>query len=782
LPTHPTHYTPRRLAAAAARWLGLAAVACAGLASLVGSGGGGGGGEAPAPALTVISTSPTNGATGVAVASTVSASFSENLAATPALTVTGGGGAVAGAVSRTGATATFTPAAPLAFSTTYTASVSGGSGAAGGTQSGATTWTFTTVPDPNSPPALTLGATTLTFSATPGGANPTAQTVSISNGGGGTLGGLAASVVSYGGGPTGWLQTPTLNSTSAPATLTLQPVTGSLAAGSYTAVVQVTAGGTATGSPAQVLVTFNVTAAAAATISGTVDFESVPNDTASGSSSRLLYGSKTNRPVRGATVQLLSTTVVGNAPIGTVLASGTTSSTGTYSLTLSALQPVRVRVRAEMLRVNTVSGGNWNFTVRDNTQGDAIYVLDSTAFTPTAGANTQNLRALSGQAGTSTTYTDPRAAGPFAILDVVYDAKEKILAAAPGTAFPALQLMWSVNNQPASGNLAAGLIGTSFYQFSGGAHKIYILGSADADTDEYDRPVVAHEFGHYFQSAFSRDDSIGGSHSGGQRLDMRVAFSEGWGNAWSGMALASQYYTDTVGTGQQSGFRLDLAAAPSTNRGWFNEATVQYLMYQWHANGAIGFTPIWNVLSGFALGLPADGALSSIHYFAHKLKQQVPGQAGAIDTLLTGQLITVGDALGLTETNNGSVAISLPIYRQHTAALGVAQQYCVTDAGGTAGDERNKLGARVFIRVLLAAAASRTINIAAVSGGSDPDITVFQPNGVEGVLQGSGPTETLNLNGVIAGTYVIVLHDYELTDGPSAGGNTGQRCFNVTVQ
>ena len=45
---------------------------------------------------------------------------------------------------------------------------------------------------------------------------------------------------------------------------------------------------------------------------------------------------------------------------------------------------------------------------------------------------------------------------------------------------------------------------------------------------------------------------------GGERLDMRVAFSEGWGNAWSGMALATQFYTDSAGTGQQSGSRVHL--------------------------------------------------------------------------------------------------------------------------------------------------------------------------------------------------------------------------------
>ncbi|MCW5636016.1 MAG: Ig-like domain-containing protein [Rubrivivax sp.] len=657
-----------RFGAASARWLAVAATVTAGLASLVGSGGGGGG-SSPAT-LSVVGTSPTNGATNVAVTTTVSATFSENLAANPTFTLTDGCSTVAGAVSRNGSTASFTPAAPLTPSATYTATISGGSGASGGTQSGSSTWSFTTAADPNAPV-----------------------------------------------GP--------------------------------------------------------------ATISGTVDFQSVPNDTSS-NGGRLLYGSTTNRPVRGATVQVVA------AGSGSVLASGTTSATGTYSLTIPTVQPVILRVRAELLKVGGV-GGSWDFTVRDNTQGDALYVLESAACNLVAGMNTRNLRALSGQVGASTTYTAPRVAGPFAILDVVYEAKEKLLTASANAAFPPLQLMWSVNNRPASGGtgLAGGFIGTSFYRFdssqpASSQHRIYILGFADTDTDEYDRPVVAHEFGHYFQSAFSRDDSIGGPHSGGDQLDMRVAFSEGWGNAWSGMALATQYYTDSVGAGQQSGFRLDLAASPASNRGWYSEASVQYLMFQWHANANIGFTPIFNVLAAMPQSLLTDGAVSSIHSFAHRLKVAVPAQASAIDTLLAGQSITVADAIGSTEGNNAGIALALPVYKAHTLSP-VAQQHCVTDVAGP--DEPNKLAARAFIRVPLAAAGTRTVSVTSVTAGSDPDFLVIRPNGAKSVFDGSGPNESTGpLANVGAGTLLIVLHDFELIEGQNAATVNGQRCFNVTVQ
>jgi hypothetical protein len=106
-------------------------------------------------------------------------------------------------------------------------------------------------------PAIGLASTSLTFSATATGADPASQTVAVTNGGGGTLTGLAVGTITYGSG-TGWL-TATLDQTSAPATLTVHAATGSLAAGSYTASFPVTSP-VASNSPRTVSVTFTVAA------------------------------------------------------------------------------------------------------------------------------------------------------------------------------------------------------------------------------------------------------------------------------------------------------------------------------------------------------------------------------------------------------------------------------------------------------------------------------------------------------------------------------------------
>ncbi|MDO8132331.1 MAG: Ig-like domain-containing protein, partial [Candidatus Brocadiales bacterium] len=75
----------------------------------------------------VISTSPVNGAAGVAINSNITATFSEAMQSstinTDTFTVSNGSGNIGGTVSYSGTTATFTPSANLDFNTIYTATI-----------------------------------------------------------------------------------------------------------------------------------------------------------------------------------------------------------------------------------------------------------------------------------------------------------------------------------------------------------------------------------------------------------------------------------------------------------------------------------------------------------------------------------------------------------------------------------------------------------------------------------------------------------------------------------
>lgn len=124
------------------KWFVLFAAALVIAAGLIACGHSSGGNNSASDTTppTVTSTSPVDGAIGVAVEAPITATFSENMNASTISDATftlSGGGAVPGTVTYTGTTATFTPSAKLDYST------------AGNAMAVDHTWSFTTAPAPN---------------------------------------------------------------------------------------------------------------------------------------------------------------------------------------------------------------------------------------------------------------------------------------------------------------------------------------------------------------------------------------------------------------------------------------------------------------------------------------------------------------------------------------------------------------------------------------------------------------------------------------------------------
>lgn len=515
------------------------------------------------------------------------------------------------------------------------------------------------------------------------------------------------------------------------------------------------------------------------TISGRVTFDRVPLTAPGGG---LFVADATRDPARGVTVEAIAT--AGQA----VLASTQTDANGRYAFDVASNTSVFLRARAEMRRVGQQPG--WNISVRDNVASNAVYVLDGLDASTGAAASVRDLHASANAAPSGV-----RPAGPFSLLDVVYQAQQLVLGAEPSAVFPALGIYWSVNNLPCdpgaagfcdgtAGARARGEIGTSFYaDIPGQGPSIYVLGDVARDSDEFDQHVIAHEWGHYYQDAFSRDDSLGGAHSLSDRLDLRVAFSEGWGNAFAGMVKGDPVYRDSFGPAGASGFTINVESNAAPIPGWFSEASVQSVTWDVFdaANEpgdtvAGGFAPIHAAMRG---PVRATGALTSIYPLFVALRAALPGSTAGLNALALAQSISaVADDFGAGETNAGNDIRNLPIYVPMTAGQ-VFPGFCSSLPGGSTSAVYNKLGNRRFIRFNLAVGG--TVSIAANNGppGSDPDIVLYSQGTQRGLAEGTASgTETLT-QALPAGAYIAEI--YEFSNINTAGTPRGTTCFTVQL-
>jgi len=111
-------------------------------------------------APTVLSTTPANGATGVAVNTSITATFSENVNASTITTPTFIVGGHSGTTTYSGTTATFTPSSNLLYNTIYTATITTGvRDSAGIAMASDYTWSFTTGAGPDTTAPTVLSTT-----------------------------------------------------------------------------------------------------------------------------------------------------------------------------------------------------------------------------------------------------------------------------------------------------------------------------------------------------------------------------------------------------------------------------------------------------------------------------------------------------------------------------------------------------------------------------------------------------------------------------------------------
>ncbi len=412
-------------------------------------------------------------------------------------------------------------------------------------------------------------------------------------------------------------------------------------------------------------------------ISGEVTFDLVPIRQ---SGVGLDYNNIKIAPARGILVEALDES-------DTVIGATTTNDFGMYSLKIGTNKKLQIRVSSHMRNEHY-----WDVKVADNTKLGAVYAGYGDYFIADKEHLERNFHFNSGWSDGN--YSKPRSAAPFAILDAVYDASRRFVEVDDTIEFPALEIYWSEKNTTASGNLSEGDIGTTFYQ----SDKIYVLGAENGDTDEYDRHVIIHEWAHYFEDNLSRTDSIGGDHGSGDKLDFRVAFGEGWSNALAAIITDDSLYKDSSGIGQQDGFYIDIEDNQVSNGGWYNEASIQSIIYDLYDstrdgvdNVSLGLGPLYSVL--ISESYRTMPLFTSVYSFIDELKSQQSSKFSEIDDLVRNQNIFGFGSLGEYETNDGGIPSVLPIYRTAEVNDGGASGFCsVVDAGFF-----NKLGNTIFV-------------------------------------------------------------------------------------
>ncbi|HEX6038434.1 MAG TPA: hypothetical protein VFZ20_10365, partial [Longimicrobium sp.] len=191
-----------------------------------------------------------------------------------------------------------------------------------------------------------------------------------------------------------------------------------------------------------------------------------------------------------------------------------------------------------------------------------------------------------------------RIAGAFNIAVTIGHANALVRAGQPGAHLPRVEVRWDTS-----------YVGGTYFQPRDGV--AFINGRRGQDSDEFDDHVIAHEYGHFLMDAFSRESSPGGDHGFGERLDPRLAWSEGWGNFFSAATTGSPRYIDSGVVRGRQGVLLTVDMendVPTGDRpGIWSEHSVASLLWDWFDDGAeegdsvaLGFAPMWRALVDLA--------------------------------------------------------------------------------------------------------------------------------------------------------------------------------------
>jgi len=227
----------------------------------------------------------------------------------------------------------------------------------------------------------------------------------------------------------------------------------------------------------------------------------------------------------------------------------------------------------------------------------------------------------------------PRPAIGFATLDVLTTCYDTALAA-PGMSLGPLHCYTALGNNgsPFSGTYYSPVV-NAINLFGGAA------GNLDgSDTDYFDDPVIAHEFGHFVEFQAAHEMNPVGSHFPEYVLMPAFSFSEGQSTGFGCLCLGSPFYVDSIGTAGGLGLDLNVESVvtvPTHATGIGAEWAIAEIL--------------WDLVDGASGPADTDGDLVSVPL--SELYQALDTVDPASDAPYIGLLLTRLLGLSATLTN-----------------------------------------------------------------------------------------------------------------------------------
>jgi hypothetical protein len=219
-----------------------------------------------------------------------------------------------------------------------------------------------------------------------------------------------------------------------------------------------------------------------------------------------------------------------------------------------------------------------------------------------------------------------RISGPFNILYTLRRANRLLEQIEPGLPLAELPLtvLWSPTRTEGSYRVGS---------------ELYLNGSREVDSDEFDDSIILFLYANYLLERFSHSGSPGGASSLGERLDPRLAFERGWMYFFPQAVLGTPLFIATHGRdGKEALFiYLESDRRDEDTPGYWSIYSVASVLWDLFAPGGaaeghlgLGLGPIWRVLRE---QFPQE-RFPYLITMADALIQQEPGREAGVTEIL----------------------------------------------------------------------------------------------------------------------------------------------------